>query len=82
MLLSGYPYIADFKLYIKGSIVKDENDKELKAIMADYKEKNNKFKNLLEDAYEKFPLLRLFYGQQFIQLFNQTKNKKIKIYFI
>ena len=78
LLLSGYPYIADFKLYIKGSIVKDENDKELKAIMADYKEKNSKFKNLLEDAYEKFPLLRLFYGQQFIQLFNQTKNKENK----
>ena len=46
--------------------------------MEGYKKKNDNFINLLEEAYEKFPLLRLFYGQQFIQLFNQTKNKENK----
>ena len=78
LLHTGYPYIVDLKLSIKNSIVVDENNNELKDIMEGYKKKNDNFINLLEEAYEKFPLLRLFYGQQFIQLFNQTKNKENK----
>ena len=78
LLHTGYPYIIDLKLNIKNSLVNDENGQELKNIMDNYKKENDKFKKLLEDAYEKFPLLRLFYGQQFIKLFNLTKNKENK----
>ena len=78
LLHTGYPHIVDFKLNIKNSLVVDEDNKILEDIMEGYKKKNDNFINLLEEAYEKFPLLRLFYGQQFIQLFNQTKNKEVK----
>ena len=43
--------------------------------MEKYQQENTDFKILLKDAYEKFPLLRLFYGEQLIQLYEQTQKK-------
>ena len=76
LLLIGYPNIINFKLKVINSIVKDENDKELKDIIEDYKNKNEEFKKTLRISYEKFPLLRQFFGQQFIQLFEKIKRKE------
>ena len=78
LLHIGYPYIVDLKLYVKNSGAKDENYKDLKDIIKDFKNQNIKFSNSIKEAYEKFPLLRLFYGQQFIQIYNQVKNKESK----
>ena len=74
----GYPHIVDLKLNVKNSVVKDEKGKLLKDIIEKYKDINNNFTNSLRDAYEKFPLLRLFYGQQLIQLYKQIKNEENK----
>ena len=78
LLQTGYPYLTNLKLNVKNFITTDENGKVLKDIMEDYKKKNSAFKNSLKEAYEKFPLLRLFYSQQFIQLYNQVKHKNSK----
>ena len=72
----GYPFIVDLQLNVKNSVVKDEEGKLLKDIIEKYKDTNNYFTNSLREAYEKFPLLRLFYGQQLIQLYKQTKNEE------
>ena len=77
LLLSGYPYTIDLKLEVKDSLVKDIDDKELKDIIEEYKKLNNNFKKSIRDAYEKYPLLRLFQGVQFSQLFKQIKNLEI-----
>ena len=76
LLHIGYPHILNLKLYIENLSVKGDDGRELKNIMADYKKINNTFKNSLKDAYEKFPFLRLFYGQQFIQLYNRVNKVK------
>ena len=76
LLNAGYPYIVNLRFNIKNATVKNENEKELKDIMDEYKKERNKFSNSLEEAYEKFPFLRFFYGPQFIQLFNQTQNNE------
>ena len=41
---------------------------------------NKNFKNDIKEIYIKYPYLRLFYGQNFLQLYEKTKNPKIDIF--
>ena len=75
LLHMGYPHLVNIKLNIEESVAKGEDGRGLKEIMNDYKKRNIMFKNSLKDAYERYALLRLFYGPQFIQLYNKAINK-------
>ena len=44
-----------------------------------YNKTNIKYKNLIMEAYEKYPILRLFYGKNFIQIYQKIRNPKITI---
>ena len=80
LLKSGYFHIKDISLKIKdGKATEKEGNKNLQKIIEEYNEINEKFKNDIKEAYIKYPYLRLFYGQQFIQLYEKTKNKDINI---
>ena len=74
----GYPNILKLSLKIENSIAFDPNDREkdLKIIINEYKKKKKDFKKLVKDGYKKYPLLRLFYGKQFIQLYEKAKSSK------
>ena len=72
----GYPHINNFYINIINSEARDENKKSLEEIKQEYMEKNKSFISSLKKGYEKHPLLRLFYGQQFIQLFEKCKYNK------
>ena len=78
---TGYPSILDFTLKIIDAKGFDENDmkKELDQIITYYDEINKKYKRDLQIGYEEYPLLRLFYGIQFIQLHKKSTNKNIDI---
>ena len=77
LLRCGYFHITNISLKIvngKAFSEKDHN-KDLKQLMNEYNEINDNFKNELINGYIKYPLLRLFYGQQFIPLYEKAKNK-------
>ena len=78
LIKSGYPSILNLELKIENSIAFDPNDRErdLQKILDEYKRKYKNFKKLVKEGYEKYPLLRLFYGKQFIQLYEKAKNNK------
>ena len=78
---TGYPSVVDFSLKIIDSKGFDENDmkKDLEQITTYYEEINNKYKRDLKKGYEEHPLLRLFYGKQFIQLHKKSTNKNTDI---
>ena len=76
LLKSGFPNLENINLTINNSNATDKNNKNLEKIIEEYKEKNKKFKNVVKDGYKKFPLLRLFYGMQFIQLYEKIKNNE------
>ena len=48
----------------------------MQKILDEYKRKYKNFKILVKEGYEKYPLLRLFSGKQFIQLYEKAKNNK------
>ena len=81
LLKSGYPNIIDFKLKIEDSITFEANNKEknLQQIIDEYKKENKNYRKLSKEGYEKYPILRLFYGKQLIQLYNKINNKEIQI---
>ena len=81
LLKSGYFHIKDISLKIQNGKAFDENEinKDLQKIVEEYNKINEDFKNDLKEGYIKYPLLRFFYGQQFILLYEKTKNKGIDI---
>ena len=81
LLKSGYPTILNLALKVKDSHAYDKNNskKKLEQIIEEYNETNKTFKESIKKGYKEFQLLRLFYGQQFINLYEKTKNKDSEI---
>ena len=82
LLKSGYFHVKNISIKVNECKVFDENDKnkDLQKIIDYYKEINKNFKNDIKEIYIKYPYLRLFYGQNFLQLYEKTKNPKIDIF--
>ena len=79
LLKAGYPDLNDFTLKIKNSEAFDEKENlNLQKLMQNYKIKNNNFRDSIKNGFGNFPLLRLFYGKQFIQIYENLKNKNNK----
>ena len=76
LVKSGYPGLRKISLQIKDSLAKDENNKNLDKIIEEFMEINKKFQKSIKEGYEKYPLLRLLYGEQFIKLYEQIKEEK------
>ena len=78
---SGYPYIINMTLKVEDSFAFDANNKEkdLQKIINEYININKKNQKIIKRGYEKFPLLRTYYGQQFIQLYEKVKGNESNI---
>ena len=78
---SGYPSLINLTFKINNSEVFEEDvrRRNLKEIIDHYYEINNSFKRTMEIGYERYPLLRLFYGKQFKKLFKYALNKGANI---
>ena len=81
LLKSGYPNIINFKLKVEDSIAFEAHnkDKNLQTIIDEYKNENKNYRKLSKEGYEKYPLLRLFYGKQLILLYDKINNKDVDI---
>jgi len=81
LVKAGYPDLPNLTLKIENSIAFDPNnrEKDLQKIIDEYKTKNKVFRKIVKEAYKKYPLLRSFYGKQFIQLYEKAKNNKDNI---
>ena len=72
----GYPKLVDISLEVKNSIIfMDKREIDLYKIIEEYKTKIKIFKRSIKDGYKKFPILRLFYGNNFIELYKEMKLK-------
>ena len=78
LIKAGFPNLQNLTLKIENSIAFDANDREkdLQKIIDEYKKKNKDFRKIVNEGYKKYPLLRSFYGKQFIQLYEKAKNNK------
>ena len=75
LVKSGYPDLENLSLQIEDSQAKDKkNNKNLEKIIEEYMEINKNFQKNIKNGYEKYPLLRLFYGEQFIKLNEAIKS--------
>ena len=76
LLKSGYSHVKNLSLKVINAKAVDEQDKnkDLQKIIDEYKEINKNFKNDIREVYKKYPILRLFYGQNFLQLYEKAKN--------
>jgi len=81
LLNSGYPKEINIKLKIENSKVFIENDIEndLQHIIEYYQNINKNFKKSIRNGYENYPLLRLFYGKQFTQIYEKANKKDADI---
>ena len=81
LLKSGYSHVKNISLKVQNAKAFQENEekKDLQKIIDHYREINKNFKNDIKEGYKKFPILRLFYGQQFLTLYQKTKNQGIDI---
>ena len=81
LLKSGYPKVINLSLIIKNSHAYDKNNskKDLEKIIEEYNDLNKKFKQSIKTGYKEHPYLRLFYGRQFIQLYEKAKNNNVDI---
>ena len=81
LLKSGYPDMINLLLSVEDSSAFENNNKEknLQKIIEEYMNINNKNKKTIKRGYEKFPLLRSYYGQQFIQLYEKVKGNESNI---
>ena len=77
LLKSGYPNEINISLRIENSQAYEENNKEknLQEIIKEYKNVEDNLKKKVQSYYEKFPLLKLFFGKQFIQLWKKSNKK-------
>ena len=78
LLKSGYSHSKNLTLKVENAKAFEDKDKnkDLQRIIDDYKEINKTFKNDIREGYKNFPILRLFHGQNFLQLYEKIKNKK------
>ena len=75
LVKSGYPDLQNLSLKIEDSQAKNKkNNKNLEKMIEEYMEINKNFQKSIKEGYEKYPLLRLFYGEQFIKLNEAIKN--------
>ena len=75
LVKSGYPDLQNLSLQIEDSQAKNKkNNKNLEKMIEEYMEINKNFQKSIKEGYEKYPLLRLFYGEQFIKLNEAIKN--------
>ena len=80
LLKAGYPDLNNFTLKVVNSEAFDEKENlNLQKLMKNYKLKNKNFRDSIKNGFGNFPLLRLFYGKQFIQLYENLKNKNVDI---
>ena len=81
LIQSGYPNIVNLSLSIEDSCAFMENDKNMtiKKIIEEYNKKNKEHKKSIKKGYKEFPLLRLFYGEQFIKIYEKIKNNNVDI---
>jgi len=81
LLKSGYCSLKNISIKVKNAKAFEEGNenKDLQKIIEEYREINKNFKNDIREGYKKFPILRLFYGQQFLTLYEKAKNKDIDI---
>ena len=80
LLKAGYPDLNSFTLKIKNSEAFHEKENlNLQKLMKNYKIKNKSFRESIKNGFGNFPLLRLFYGKQFIQIYENLKNKNVDI---
>ena len=80
LLKAGYPDLNGFTLKIRNSEAFDEKENlNLQKLMKNYKIKNKNFRESIKNGFGNFPLLRLFYGKQFIQIYENLKNKNVDI---
>ena len=80
LLKAGYPDLNGFTIEIKDSEAYNQRENlNLKNLMNSYKKKNKNFRDSIKNGFQNFPLLRLFYGKQFIQLYENVKNKNMDI---
>ena len=80
LLKSGYPDLTGFNLEIRDSVARNEKgDLNLDNLMANYKNKNKNFREAIKNGFKNYPLLRLFYGKQFIQIYENAKKKNVDI---
>ena len=78
LIKAGCPNLPNIPLKIENSIAFDpkNREKDLQKIIDEYKTKNKEFRKKVKEGYKKYPLLRSFYGKQFIQLYEKAKNNK------
>ena len=75
LVKSGYPDLQNLSLQIEDSQAKDKiSNKNLEALIEEYIEIKKNFQKSIKEGYEKYPLLRLFYGEQFIILNESIKD--------
>ena len=78
LIKSGYPDLKNFELQIEDSQAKDKkNEKNLQKMIDEYTEINKNFQKSIKEGYENYPLLRLFYGEQFVKLNESIKESNI-----
>ena len=78
---SGYFHIKKISLKIKDGKAFDEKEinKDLSKIIEEYNKIYQKFKEDIKEGYIKYPILRFFYGQQFLSLYEKSQKKEINI---
>ena len=75
LIKSGYPDLQNLSLQIEDSQAKDKtNNKNLEKMIEEYIDINKNFQKSIKEGYEKYPLLRLFYGEQFIKINESIKD--------
>ena len=70
----GYPDLPNLSLSIIDSQAKDINNRNLEELIENYINLNKNFQKSIKDGYDKYPLLRLFYGEQLIKLYKKIKD--------
>ena len=76
LLQIGYPDLKELKMEIKDSKIFNEDiNLYLEKVTKNYNQKRKNFIDSIKYGYKNYLFLRLFYGKQFIQLYEFIKNK-------
>jgi CheY-like chemotaxis protein len=80
LLKAGYPDLNGLTLEIKDCEAYNQRENlNLQKLMKNYRIKNKNFRDSIKNGFQNFSLLRLFYGKQFIQLYEYIKHKNVDI---
>ena len=74
LVKSGYPDLPNLSLLIIDSQAKDKNNRNLEKLIKEYLDINKHYQKSIKNGYDKYPLLRLFYGEQFIKLYQKIRD--------